>query len=571
MVDSDQAVAAAVERDLKQQLAEGWSFVHVAHFASALETARQFHPTVMLLELGPDGIDHETDEGTLKLIETVRQDEKLCEVPLVLRAHDGSARARAAAIERGASDYFDRLPEPVELVARLRRHSEEYNTALKRSASVAQLQQEKDVLLDRNRTFQLANHELQTQSEERKNQLKLIGQTGVELSSIQDLDILMEHILKAARKLLGAEAGAIITREGRGMVVRYYQNDEHERAGRNAAELVGGMHIPISNNSIAGRVILTGEPINIQDVYNIKPDVGYKFLASFDERISYRTKALLTYPLRTPNGDVIGAIQLANPFMRDGQRKGRFDRSDESLIEQFAAMASVALERTQLMRTMILRMIAMAETHDPQETGAHVNRVAGYSRLLFDAWASDKGLDPRELARRRDRLSIAAMLHDIGKIGISDSILKKPSKLEPHEFAEMQLHTAIGARLFMGSHTDFDDVARVVALHHHEWWDGTGYPGLVDPSSLITNPPTTPITSGLAGEAIPLEARIVAIADVHDALASQRPYKDAWPEDRVIAEIDSLSGSQFDPALVAIFLANLDGMRGVREAWRASA
>ena len=231
-------------------------------------------------------------------------------------------------------------------------------------------------------------------------------------------------------------------------------------------------------------------------------------------------------------------------------------------------MASVALERARLTRSMILRMIAMAETHDPEETGAHVNRVAGYSRVLFDAWAERRNLDRVELERQRDRLSISAMLHDVGKIGIPDAILKKPGKLDPSEYAAMQMHTVIGAGLFQGVHTDFDDLARTVALHHHERWDGTGYPGVLDPESLQQSPPTEPIRSGLQGEEIPIEARIVGLADVYDALSSKRSYKEAWPEDRVLAEIKSMSGKHFDPELVELFLDHADRMRAIQETWK---
>ncbi|MCP4909019.1 MAG: HD domain-containing protein, partial [bacterium] len=150
----------------------------------------------------------------------------------------------------------------------------------------------------------------------------------------------------------------------------------------------------------------------------------------------------------------------------------------------------------------------MAEIHDPKETGAHVKRVAGYARVLFEGWARRRGMSQIDMERQRDRLSIAAMLHDVGKIGIPDSILKKPGRLEPEEFARMQMHTLIGARVFEHTHADFDELARIVALHHHERWDGAGYPGALDPDQVF-QAPAEPIRHGLAGDDIPIEARIV--------------------------------------------------------------
>ena len=178
--------------------------------------------------------------------------------------------------------------------------------------------------------------------------------------------------------------------------------------------------------------------------------------------------------------------------------------------------------------------------------------------------AAGRRMPIAELERRRDRLSMAAKLHDVGKIGISDSILKKPGKLDDAEFATMQMHTIIGSRLFNGLQTDYGDVARIVALHHHEQWDGQGYP-VTSLDEFATDPPEEPIRRGLAGEAIPIEARIVGLADVYDALSSKRSYKDAWPEDRVIEEIRALSGTHFDPELVELFLDNIDRIRLVRD------
>jgi len=169
---------------------------------------------------------------------------------------------------------------------------------------------------------------------------------------------------------------------------------------------------------------------------------------------------------------------------------------------------------------------------------------------------------PREtIDRNRDILRMASMLHDVGKVAISDLILKKPARFTDEEYEIMKSHTYLGARLFRDRQSEFDEVAAVVALTHHENWDGTGYPGRVDDNTCLPDPEGTP----LRGEEIPLYGRIVALADVYDALSSRRVYKEAWEEDSVLDEIKKLSGRKFDPELVEVFFENLDFIRSIRQ------
>jgi putative two-component system response regulator len=171
------------------------------------------------------------------------------------------------------------------------------------------------------------------------------------------------------------------------------------------------------------------------------------------------------------------------------------------------------------------RLARTAEYRDDQ-TGRHVVRVGRVAALI----ARILGLDDATVRLLR----LAAPLHDLGKIGIPDRILLAPRKLEPEEFEEMKHHTVIGSRILAGSSSDFLRLAERIALHHHERWDGHGYYGLV-------------------GGDIPLAARIVAIADVFDALTHERPYKSAWPVDKAVEEISRGRGTHFDPAVVDAF------------------
>jgi len=170
---------------------------------------------------------------------------------------------------------------------------------------------------------------------------------------------------------------------------------------------------------------------------------------------------------------------------------------------------------------------------------------------IYHRWAWDHGIDDNEIQRTRDLLRIAAMLHDVGKIGISDSILKKHGQLTGAEFRRVKLHTVYGARLFTDITSDWDEMAAQIALTHHERWDGKGYPGVI---ANLADPPRR-LGPGLQGESIPLFGRIVALADVYDALISERSYKPSWKEGDILEHIRSERGGQFDPSLVDAFFA----------------
>jgi putative two-component system response regulator len=175
----------------------------------------------------------------------------------------------------------------------------------------------------------------------------------------------------------------------------------------------------------------------------------------------------------------------------------------------------------------VIWRLARAIEYRDGSTGEHVSRVAAVCRLI----AEGLGLD----ADRARIIYLASPLHDIGKIGISDAILGKPGRLTPEEMDVMRQHVNIGMRILENGSSDLIRVAETIAASHHEKWDGTGYP------------------AQLKGEAIPLEGRIAAIADVFDALCSERPYKAAWPIEKAYDEIVACSGKHFDPACVAAF------------------
>jgi HD-GYP domain-containing protein (c-di-GMP phosphodiesterase class II) len=399
-----------------------------------------------------------------------------------------------------------------------------------------------------------------------KEKLRLITQISLDFNETKDIDLLLERILTNVRKFVNADAGSIYLRQGDMLNFSYTQNDTlQKRLGPGRKLIYNTFSVPINNRSIAGYVARNSATVNIEDVYRLTDGVPYTFDSQFDRLSNYRTSSMLTVPMTNQRKDVLGVMQLINA-RDDGQRIIPFTLEDESLIRHFATSAAMALERAQMTRNIILRMISMAELRDPKETGAHVNRVGAYSVEIYEEWAKDRGLPPEEVERQRDVLRMAAMLHDVGKVAISDLILKKPARLTLDEFEIMKSHTYLGARLFRDIQSDFEDVAASVALNHHEKWDGTGYPGHLDPMSEQALPGFegaggTPRPK--RGHEIPLFGRIVAVADVYDALCSRRSYKEPWDEERILEEMRRSSGTHFDPEVVEAFFSCLDVLKSI--------
>ncbi|MGO6998895.1 HD domain-containing phosphohydrolase [Rhizobium leguminosarum] len=198
-----------------------------------------------------------------------------------------------------------------------------------------------------------------------------------------------------------------------------------------------------------------------------------------------------------------------------------------------------ATEQADMREQEIIWCLAQAMASRDGNTGDHIERVANIAELI----AEGLGLD--RIQRRN--IYLAAPLHDIGKIAIPDAILQKPGKLERHEIERMREHVPIGVAILANSSAELSRVATAIIAGHHEKWDGTGYP------------------KGLSGDAIPIEARIVAVADVFEALCSDRPYKQAWPIERAYEEIIACSGSHFDPACVAAFRRKWPAIRALFE------
>lgn len=393
-----------------------------------------------------------------------------------------------------------------------------------------------------------------------------ILQLSAELAGVNDLDVLLEKVLTGARGFVRADAGTLYILAEDRLRFGCAQNDTlHGRLPPGEKLVYSSLTVPVSPTNIAGYTALSGELLNIADAYSIPESEPYRFNSSYDKLSGYRTSSILTVPLRTSRGKTVGVLQIINALNEVGEVTS-FSAEDEVVISYFGNAAAMALERAQMTRALILRMISMAELRDPKETGPHVNRVAAFAVEIYERWARAHGVPADQISHDRDVLRPAAMLHDVGKVAIPDAILKKPGRLTPDEFDVMKRHAYLGARLFRGSESHLDGAAAEVALRHHENWDGTGYPGYID---LETGAPLPGFEDGkgdavgLVGEGIPVFGRVVKVADVYDALCSRRVYKDAMPEPEALAIIEKDRGSAFEPEMVDAFLEALDSIRAI--------
>lgn len=350
----------------------------------------------------------------------------------------------------------------------------------------------------------------------------------LELSMARGLGEIMDVVRQRARQLVGADGITFVLRDGD----KCFYADEDA-----IAPLWKGQRFPISS-CISGWAMMNRQSVVIDDI-------------TLDERIpqdAYRqtfVKSLAMVPVRME--DPVAAIgaywaQKQLPSTEQLHFLRRIANSAAVAITNVGLLEALVASREEAVRAkdaIIFAMASLAEVRD-NETGNHIYRTQHYVRALCEA---AQPYYPAELdGDMVETMFKSAPLHDIGKVGIPDKILLKPGKLDAEEYAVMQGHAELGRRAIeaaerrLGTST-FLSVARDIAYSHHEKWNGTGYP------------------LGLAGAAIPLPGRLMAIADVYDALVSKRVYKDAMPHDEAVALIESESGAHFDPTLVSIFKA----------------
>lgn len=368
-----------------------------------------------------------------------------------------------------------------------------------------------------------------------------------DLDSQEMLRVIFDYAAKIANERRLDTLLLLMADMGREMVVSdrctvWLLDRQRNELYSTVAHGVPHLRIP-STAGLVGYAVQSGKPIFIDDAYTneeFKSVLLHGAIAT-DQVTGYRTKSLMVIPFRNNEGEIMGAYQAVNKLTPSGQ----FSQSDMEYLTLAASYAGKSLESALLtaeieetQKEILFTMGEIGESRS-KETGNHVKRVAEYSYLL----AIGLGMSEEEA----ELLKIASPMHDIGKVAIPDAVLKKPGKLTDKEFEIMKSHTTIGYNLLKNSKRRLLKTAAIIAYQHHEKWNGRGYP------------------CGLQGEEIHIYGRITAIADVFDALGSERVYKKAWELDRILKLFKEERGQHFDPKVSDVFMEQLPKILKARD------
>jgi len=363
-------------------------------------------------------------------------------------------------------------------------------------------------------------------NQETKSLLSNLINTLIDLEMERNIDVLLRKLLARVRQLVGAEAGTLYLVENDCLTIKVCQNDIVDLGSIFGQNI--DVKMPLNNESIAGYSALSGNPVLVADVKSIEPDKPYSFYPGMDQRSGFETRSVIAVPLKHPEEGIIGVLSLLNPL------DGAFSQWNIETLKHFAVLASVSLANLKMHDALedayhdtILRLGLAAEFKD-HDTYAHIQRIRHSAKIIARELGCEKEF--------QETIFHAAAMHDIGKIGVPDSILKKSGELDDEEWHQMKLHTENGAKILADSDSTILKMSADIALCHHEKWNGEGYP------------------NGLKGADIPLAARIVAVADVFDALIHSRCYKSAWEVEDALQLIQNERDKYFDPQVVDAFL-----------------
>lgn len=354
--------------------------------------------------------------------------------------------------------------------------------------------------------------------------LELIFSYVTKISNEKKLDNLLVLMANMGRELIVADRCTV------------WLVDEHtDELWTKVAHGIDAIRIP-KTAGVVGHAIADAAPIIINDAYS-----DSRFSPEVDKKTGYHTRNIIAIPFKNSDGDIIGAYQAINKMTK----AAIFSEKDLGQLMLASTYTGNALESALLykeiedtQKEIIFTMAEVGESRS-KETGNHVKRVAEYSRIM----AKHLGMNDKEC----DLIKMASPMHDIGKIAIPDAVLLKPGKLDEAEYDIMKKHTVYGYDMLKHSKRNILQAASILAYQHHEKWNGKGYP------------------MGLKGEEIHVYGRITAVADVFDALASDRVYKKAWELDRVLNLFQEEKGEHFDPRCIDAFMAGLQEILKIKE------
>jgi HD-GYP domain-containing protein (c-di-GMP phosphodiesterase class II) len=390
----------------------------------------------------------------------------------------------------------------------------------------------------------------------------------IESSKPESVEKLMRRVLVKSRELTGAEAGTIFIVRGRGRSRRLEAADSQNDV---IAVKPASFVVPMTTSSIAGYTATTGETVFVENLYDLPRSVPFTFDRRFDKRHGYHSRSMLSFPLLNYDRKVVGVVQLINRRSNETDEPLGFNEEQAGLIVPVNHIVGSAIERTDMLHRIKAQNVRLrdrnktlaeqreriaalqdeteeafqlsinllaraAEVHDTN-TASHVLRVNEYSYFI----ARKHGM-PKDFC---DEIHYSAQLHDVGKMSVDGMVLRKKGPLDEDERAEMNQHPFFGYQILESS--DRLQMAAAIALNHHERWDGSGYP------------------NGRQSEEVPIEARIVSLADIYDALRSARPYKPGFSHEesvKILLEGDDRldPDGHLDPELQRLFARHHTGM-----------
>ncbi len=357
--------------------------------------------------------------------------------------------------------------------------------------------------------------------------LELIFDYIHKLNDTQDIEKTLITLADMGRDIVSAERCTI-----------WLLDENEEKLYSRAAHGVRLLEVD-SNEGIVGESIKTGKTLLINNPYS-----DDRFNSEVDMKTGFITKSILVQPLYNSHKKVMGAIQALNKLGDDSN----FTEDDEKILSVAGTFSSKILDtlklNLELIRAQKETITLLGELCEKRslETGKHTARVSLYSKVI----AEKLKLSEHEILI----IGSAAALHDIGKLSIPDKILLKPAKLDKKEYTIIQTHAEIGYKMLENSKGELLKLAGIIAREHHEKYDGTGYP------------------HNLKGEEIHIFARIVALADVFDAVSSRRCYKEAWEIEKAFEVVKEERGKHFDPKVVDAFLDSKDEIKEIYEIYK---
>lgn len=454
---------------------------------NALELLKKERFSIIIFDIKIPGID------SLELLKIMKKDFPATSV--VITGYD-SGYSYEGIIEAGADDFIKKPFTIMEIQTRIQRILKE-------------------------RKLILENKRLIESYERTNNRLRRLLEVSLLLTTELNFDALFDLIIKNTSQMVEADRGSL-----------YVVDRKKQEVWTKVAEGIEGIRLPIGVG-IAGTVAQTGEVVYTEDAWSHP-----KFDKRWDIRNDYRTKTMLCLPVKNREQEIIGILQAINKV------HGTFDQEDEGILKSLSSQIAVALENSWLLEeqkisfeSFVKALGAAVDARHPYTAG-HSQRVTDYSLMI----ATKMGLSQDEM----EILKYVALLHDLGKIGISDSVLLKNGPFDPSEREEMRKHPLKTREILSNIHfpKPLKDVPEITS-YHHEWLDGRGYP------------------YGLKGDDLPLFARIIAVADVYDALTSKRDYPKYNQKNllgfgplsvaQAIKILDERSSTQFDPEVLKAF------------------